>query len=483
MALYWNCIPIEPIRSCMHSAIILCAAGSLVAAAEPYSDAGPAVIQIHVDGILKSLPAHAKTKDFHDDATGFIVSPDGLVMTAGHVVPDPNEFEDGTLTIEGRFASDVGGGLKAEDPPSSLKIVKSARTPHDVGLLQIEDAKKPLPFLRLCDDYKPGEPLILLGYLGGDTTLAIRQGIVSKPGIDPNPMLMQMPMFRGDSGGPVFNTKGGVIGIGIGQLKVNQERVEVMNFAELVRAAITAMSPETKALIGTSYDPQCDKKLATPAGPVTAEVKLDQAASVELRSGQSTTLTQTFQAPAGSVFDEIVGVNTRSTSGRILATPSSPIILNDGNTIQMTLEARTESSIFDALRESLGGQPARTTVNSQVSATIKRAPTQPVVPSSSPQPQVRSYLVSKTLDVHGPSATRQVYSDEILAPAGYRFLQILSVKVAALGHSPTNGVEASIGGEGNFFRATYSLESGPIDDPWKAWIDAFVTAKLAPVSR
>jgi S1-C subfamily serine protease len=94
-----------------------------VAAAEPYNDAGPAVIQIHVEGILKSLPEHAKTKDFHDDATGFIVSPDGLVMTAGHVVPDPNEFEDGTLTVEGRFPHDIRGALKAEDPPSLLKSV------------------------------------------------------------------------------------------------------------------------------------------------------------------------------------------------------------------------------------------------------------------------------------------------------------------------------------------------------------------------
>jgi hypothetical protein len=458
------------------------------AAAETYNEAGPAVIQIHVEGILKSLPDKAKTRDFHDDATGFIVSSGGLVMTAGHVVPDPKEFEEDTLTIEGRFARDVGGVLEASDPPSPLKIVKSARTPHDVGLLQIQNVQTPLKFLRLCDEYKVDDELILLSYVGGDIMLASRRGRVSRPGVDPKPMLMQMPMHRGDSGAPVFNTKGSVIAIGIGQLEVNQERVESMTLAELIRTAITEMSPETKALIGTSYDPQCDKILVAPAGPVVGEV-LKETSSVELGSGQSKTLTQAFQAPPGSVFDEIVGTDAESDSGRVLAKPSSWKILNDGKTAQMTVEvnAPAESkSILDSLWESLGSksqqQPARASIKSKVTARIKPAP--PVVASSRPQPQLRSYLVSKTLEVHAAAATRQTYSDQIPAPAGYRFQQIVGVKVASLSHSPTNGVEeASIGGEGNFVRMTYSLESGPIENPWNAWIDAFVTAKLVPVDR
>jgi serine protease Do len=105
------------------------------------------------------------------------------------------------------------------------------------------------------------------------------------------------------------------------------------------------------------------------------------------------------------------------------------------------------------------------------------------VASNRAEAQVQSFLVSKTLEVHADTSTRQNYNDKILAPAGYRFQRIIGVKTASMSHSPSNGIEASIGTEGSFIQTVYNLESGPVGNPWRAWIDAFVTAKLEPINK
>ena len=497
----------------MRSAIAIIAVCWLSpAAAGPYNDAGPAVIQIHIEGTLKSLPDGAKTKFYQDDATGFVVSPDGMVMTAGHVVPDANAFEEDTLSIEGRFPHEValntpsgGHGLVANDPAFQLRIVKSTRTPHDAGLFKIENVKQPLRFLRLCDEYSIEEKLTLLGYFGGARTLAIRRGDVSTPAIGPSPMVMQIPMHKGDSGGPILNAKGTVIAIGIGQLKFDGERVESSNLAVMIRNAISAMSPEAKALIGISYDPWCDKKLADPAASNVEQIDASQSTGITLDWGQSKTLTQTFQAPTGKVFSEIVFADAKSDSKLVAAKTAHSSITNEGKTLQMTVEANAEErggkapgegdgggeifkSVLKSIDELFGGKylahPSKklsASVDGKIIATVKPLPNEAVVASDRREPQLRSFLVSRTLQIHTSSATRQNYSDRIPAPEGYRFQRIVDVKVASANHSPSNGLEAAVSGDGEFLQAAYSLESGPLENPWKAWIDAFVTASLVPV--
>jgi hypothetical protein len=470
-------------------ALFLTSSWLLPATAGPYAESGPAVIQIHIEGILNELPAGAKTKNYQDDATGFIVSPDGLVMTAGHVVPDQHDFVHGTLVIEGRFAQPIPHGLQAADPPSTLSIVRGTTTPYDIGLFKVEDIKKPLRFLRLCDDYEVEENLTFLGYLGGQRPLTSRGAKVARPSVNYDPILMQVPMSKADSGGPFINVKGGVVAVGIGQLQINDERVAQMNFAVWIHDAITAMTPETLVLFGTSYDPQCDKKLENPAASDSGTVSVNQTTGVTLGSGQTKVLTQTFQAPEGNVFSEIVGTDVTSDTGQISARPSSSTISNGGKTLQMTVQANANienGGFFNSIGKTLGWTTERVASGSiagKVFAKVKALPNNAVVASSNLEPQPRSILVSKTLDTHASTTTRQKFSEQIPAPAGYRFQQVIGVNVASMSHSPSNGLEASVDGEGNFIRATYSLESGPLENPWKAWIDAFITATLIPAER
>ena len=134
--------------------------------------------------------------------SGFIIAPDGLVVTNHHVIEDADEievvFDDGTR----RPAT-----LKGHDKKT------------DLALLQIA-AERPLPYLKFgdSDDARIGDWVIAIGNpfgLGGTTT----SGIISARGRDiqvgPLDDFIQIdaPINRGNSGGPLFNTKGEVIGV------------------------------------------------------------------------------------------------------------------------------------------------------------------------------------------------------------------------------------------------------------------------------
>lgn len=134
--------------------------------------------------------------------SGFIIDAAGLVVTNHHVIGDADEIE--VILEDGRvFAATVRGSDK--------------RT--DLALLEI-DADEPLPFVSFgdSDHARVGDWVIAIGNpfgLGGTTT----SGIVSARGRDINNgpyvdyIQIDASINRGNSGGPLFNNAGEVIGV------------------------------------------------------------------------------------------------------------------------------------------------------------------------------------------------------------------------------------------------------------------------------
>jgi serine protease Do len=134
--------------------------------------------------------------------SGFLISADGYVVTSDHVVAQADGIEvilnDGT-----RYPAQIRG----RDPKT------------DLALLKIE-AGKSLPYVELgdSDQAKVGEWVVAVGNpfgLGGSVTA----GIISARGRDiqsgPYDDYLQVdaPINRGNSGGPLFDSGGRVIGI------------------------------------------------------------------------------------------------------------------------------------------------------------------------------------------------------------------------------------------------------------------------------
>jgi serine protease Do len=147
-------------------------------------------------------PRWERTPQFRGMGSGFIVAPEGYVVTNQHVVNHASEI---TVTLHD------GEKLAAELVGIDEKT--------DLALLKVE-SKEALPYARFGDSDKTrvGDWVVAIGNpfgLGGSATA----GIVSARGRDiqagPFDDFFQIdaPINQGSSGGPLFNLQGQVIGI------------------------------------------------------------------------------------------------------------------------------------------------------------------------------------------------------------------------------------------------------------------------------
>jgi serine protease Do len=134
--------------------------------------------------------------------SGFIISSAGLVVTNNHVIAKADKI---TVTLSD--GTELPATIIGHDPKT------------DVALLQVK-SKKPLPSVKFGDSDKArvGDWVIAIGNpygLGGSVTA----GIVSARGRNihagpyDNFIQTDAPINRGNSGGPLFNLNGEVIGI------------------------------------------------------------------------------------------------------------------------------------------------------------------------------------------------------------------------------------------------------------------------------
>lgn len=180
--------------------------------------AGPQVQQFHFPPnspfnqffkhFLEQMPGgpNGAKREMHALGSGFIIDPAGYVVTNNHVVEDADKIKvilgDGT---------ELDAKLVGHDKKTDLALLK---VKYD----------KPLPYVQFgnSDKARVGDWVIAIGNpfgLGGTTT----SGIISARGRDINDgsnagslddfIQIDAPINRGNSGGPLFNEKGKVIGI------------------------------------------------------------------------------------------------------------------------------------------------------------------------------------------------------------------------------------------------------------------------------
>jgi serine protease Do len=135
-------------------------------------------------------------------ASGFIVSPDGYLLTNSHVVQDASEIS--VILNDGR---EFPGKVVGQDPSTDIAVVK------------IDGANLPTLALGNSDQLEPGQWVIAIGSpLELKSTLTV--GVVSATGRN-DLSIARVEDFiqtdaainRGNSGGPLLNLDGEVVGI------------------------------------------------------------------------------------------------------------------------------------------------------------------------------------------------------------------------------------------------------------------------------
>ena len=141
--------------------------------------------------------------------TGFLISKDGYVVTNAHVIEQADE-----ITVELYSGKKLAAKVIGVDPKT------------DIALLKVE-AEEPLPFTSFGDSDKMrvGDWVVAVGNPMGQG-FSVSAGIVSArnrelSGTYDDYLQTDAAINRGNSGGPLFNTDGQVIGVNTAILSPN----------------------------------------------------------------------------------------------------------------------------------------------------------------------------------------------------------------------------------------------------------------------
>ena len=144
-------------------------------------------------------------------------------------------LNDGEWVVTNRHVIEDSQYIVVRNGLGKVREVESVEVPADENIdLALLKLKKPFPsnYSLSTDDIKkpkPGEQIYMMGYpmssILGRYNPSISQGIVSKTsgfGEATGQFQITAKMNKGNSGGPIFNDKGQIIGISVGKLDKNE---------------------------------------------------------------------------------------------------------------------------------------------------------------------------------------------------------------------------------------------------------------------
>lgn len=208
--------------------------GILLLLASIQATSGPANSQGIADLVDKVRPSvafvFAKGEGQAVSGSAFVVDPEGLLVTALHVVADAR-----TISILLPGGSPETADVVAVDVPSDLAVLRISQ--NGLAALPLGDVST----LRI------GQDVVVVGYpvatILTPSAVTVTRGIVSA--IRPPFVQVDAAMNPGNSGGPVLDTGGKVIGVA--DWKVVLTGVQGLNFAVSADAV--------KSLLSTALDP------------------------------------------------------------------------------------------------------------------------------------------------------------------------------------------------------------------------------------
>jgi S1-C subfamily serine protease len=188
-------------------------AGAAATGADPRPSAADTLERLAADATEAVVLLDVETASGSRQGSGFIVEPDGRILTNHHVV-------EGARALRVRLASG--------DVYERVRILATDER-RDIAVLEVPGFDLPTLPLGNSDSVRVGTSVVAIGSpLGLENTVST--GIVSGRRSEPEGYeLLQIsaPASRGSSGGPVLTATGDVVGVAVSQIEGGQN----LNFA------------------------------------------------------------------------------------------------------------------------------------------------------------------------------------------------------------------------------------------------------------
>lgn len=196
--------------------------GEELTATEAYNKVAPAVVVVSTKSTTQGY--FMQSQEVEGIGSGFIINEDGYILTNYHVIEGAQEI---SVTL-------------SNDVTTTAQVVNYDEA-QDVAMIKITDENVKVPAtveLGDSDALQAGEEVIAIGTpLSTELSSTVTKGIISatsrnvsvQSGVTMNLLQTDAAINAGNSGGPLVNTKGEVVGIN--SSKISGEAVEGIGFS------------------------------------------------------------------------------------------------------------------------------------------------------------------------------------------------------------------------------------------------------------
>ena len=193
-----------------------------LSATEAYNKVAPAAVVVSTKSVTQGY--FMQTQEVEGIGSGFIINEEGYILTNYHVIQGAQEI---SVTL-------------SNDVTTTAQVVNYDEN-QDVAMIKITDENVEIPAtveLGDSDALQPGEEVITIGTpLSTELSSTVTKGIISatsrsvavESGVTMNLIQTDAAINAGNSGGPLVNTKGEVVGIN--SSKISGEAVEGIGFS------------------------------------------------------------------------------------------------------------------------------------------------------------------------------------------------------------------------------------------------------------
>lgn len=188
--------------------VFICVANAENTVQKLYKSVNSGVVELHVKALAEPQPGQVRYRETTAGSlgSGALINEKGRILTAAHVVERATEIE--VIFHNGHKTS---GHVVWIEPLLDLAMIQAVKVPQEATVLPLADSGK----------YHIGDQVVVIGAPYGvshSLSVGYLSGIRDKealPGTEFKPRLIQTDaaINVGNSGGPLFNLKGEIIGI------------------------------------------------------------------------------------------------------------------------------------------------------------------------------------------------------------------------------------------------------------------------------